>query len=731
MTLAHDTGSDISLRLAQRLVRQGRLDQPLAKTALIRARERRQRFEDALIDCGVSEHILLRHLADLYRTQLVSTEKLENAKISPRVLRMVPKNLAERHLVIPIVLTANGELVVATPDPESVDLVKDVQLASQAREVKTTVARPAAVLAAIRKFYDGDMHAFRSLTDAAPVAEGIALELTDNQGSTSIATATLSERPPPPLPDPRARSRNRKSSAPRQPQVSAPGTGKQTAPQKAQGSGALEMARPTAAGAASSASYPPLAEPFPLASDSLFPSPTVTRSQQPAPTKPKSRAIVEPELELAIDDIERARLPESGRGRHAELGLQSPPLQFDATPMSGADLAEGSTDYSQFGGSLPPALGLFASSPPAAVSPAPHKQEIAGSLPPSLGFFPSAPPGPSNEPSIPGVFAAAFDEPGSMPPALGFVSSAPPAASPSLSSELAPPMRAPAQVAISEPNRSELGTAEAAHQREASSPVVPNSLQQWMAALDSSPPPNSAVLATLPGPPRIGGPLTIPPAADALEGTTAPYSLTRGQSLMQAPLLFARSFVALFERPHGALAAHSVVLSELARLVAVELGWESVEQEQAELAALLHDIGKSKSRHLTPFSVWYYVEYEQIARQQYLLPLQLFASSGLPEPVILALTHLYERVDGAGFPSGLRDDAVPPLSQLIGLCDSYLDLTLHAHNPFGRVLAPREALTALKEKAGTLFDAMLVEQLTHLVLAEGIDVRARQRQVTL
>lgn len=200
---------------------------------------------------------------------------------------------------------------------------------------------------------------------------------------------------------------------------------------------------------------------------------------------------------------------------------------------------------------------------------------------------------------------------------------------------------------------------------------------------------------------------------------------------MQAPLLFARSFVALFERPHGALAAHSVVLSELARLVAVELGWESVEQEQAELAALLHDIGKSKSRHLTPFSVWYYVEYEQIARQQYLLPLQLFASSGLPEPVILALTHLYERVDGAGFPSGLRDDAVPPLSQLIGLCDSYLDLTLHAHNPFGRVLAPREALTALKEKAGTLFDAMLVEQLTHLVLAEGIDVRARQRQVTL
>jgi response regulator RpfG family c-di-GMP phosphodiesterase len=252
-----------------------------------------------------------------------------------------------------------------------------------------------------------------------------------------------------------------------------------------------------------------------------------------------------------------------------------------------------------------------------------------------------------------------------------------------------------------------------------------------MAALDSSPPPDNTALRALPGPPRIGGPLSVPPTASALAGDSAPYSLTQGQSLFGAPLLFARSFVALFERPNGALAAHSIVLSELSRLVAVELGWSQDAQEQVELAALLHDLGKSKSRHLTPFSVWNYVEYEQVARQQFLLPLQVFAASGLPPPVVQALTHLYERVDGRGFPSGLSADAVPPLSQVVGLCDSYLDLTLHAHNPFGRALAPREALTALKEKAGSLFEPTLVETLTQLVLVEGIDVRARQRQVTL
>jgi hypothetical protein len=740
VTLAHDSVSDNSLRLAQRLVRQGRLDQPLAKAALARARERRQRLEDALVDCGVSEHVLLRHLADLYRTQLISTEKLEHAKLSPRVLRMVPKNLAERHLVVPIVLTANGELVVATPDPESVDLIKDVQLASQAREVKTTVARPAAVLAAIRKFYDGDMHAFRSLTESGPVTEGIALELTDNQGGTSIATATLSERPPPPLPDPRARSRsNRKSSAPRQAQVKgSPGGGRQPARPSTE----LEMAPPTAHGAATSASSPPLGEPFPLASDSLFPTATVTRSQQPALHRAPRAVAAQPELELAIDDTERARLPESGRGRHAEPVLQASSLQFDATPMSGASLAEDPSDYGQFGGSLPPALGgLFASSPPAA-------PDLAGSLPPTLGFVSSAPPRQASESSLPGVFDTTGDgdssppifgsssvapaaPEGSMPPALGFFASVAPMAVGPTSNESAPPMRAPAPARVAQPSNSESKAAEPAPPPKPNALAGPNSLQQWMAALDSSPPPDNTVLRALPGPPRVGSPLSVPPTASAIEGESAPYSLTHGQSLLGAPLLFARSFVALFERPHGALAAHSIVLSELTRLVAVELGWSQESQEHAELAALLHDLGKSKSRHLTPFSVWYYVEYEQIARQQFLLPLQLFAASGLPAPVVQALTHLYERVDGRGFPSSLSGDAVPQLSQVVGLCDSYLDLTLHAHNPFGRVLAPREALTALKEKAGSLFDLTLVETLTQLVLVEGIDVRARQRQVTL
>jgi len=782
VTTARDTSSDAALRLAQRLVRQGRLDQPLARTALTRAREQRIRLEDALIDCGVSEHILLRHLADLYRTQLISTDKLENAKLSPRVLRMVPKNLAERHLVVPIVLTANGELVVATPDPESVDLIKDVQLASQAREVKTTVARPAAVLAAIRKFYDGDMHAFRSLTELTSVSEGMALEITDNQGGSSIPTATLSERPPPP-PAPKGKAARPPSASRQQAQgAKRPGSGRHAAP-KNPSSDSLEMARPTASGAAHGTN-PPLGEPFPLASDSLFPTPG-SAPHKPKKTVPRS----EPELELAIDDEERKRLPESGRGRNPnpEAASASFAAPFSMSPPA----QEFSSDYSHMGSmdsaaSVPPALGFFPSSPPGPSNQAAAKPGPASSLPPSLGFFPSSPPTPSNEPSIPGVFASAFDEPapeaeprhaaqaaaGSMPPALGFFSSAPPsAAASSAPKAMASPAKAPAPRVASEPSIELLSPTKPTAPRVASEPSIqvapakfpaprvasapsleldtepiaarpapvapalpasPASLQQWMAALDSSPPPDDtgAPPEPLSSPPQMSSPLSIPPAAGTLDARV-PYMLTEGQGSLQAPLLFARSFVALLERGHGALAAHSIVLAELTRLLAADCGLGREEQEHVELGALLHDIGKSKSRHLTAFSIWYYVEYEQIAREQYLLPLQMFSSSGLSDTVIQGLSHLYERADGRGFPNGLSGNAIPQLSRLIALCDSYLDLVLHAGNPFGRPLSPREALSSLRDKAGTVFDPVLVERLTNLITEQGIDVRARQRQVTI
>lgn len=118
--------------------------------------------EEALIETAIlPEAELLKYLAKVYNTRFVSTERLSKADIDPATLGTVPRKIAEQFLVFPVLFdSANRVLSVVTPDAGNLELAKQVQLASNAREVRVFVARPAAVKAAISKFYGGDIHAF-------------------------------------------------------------------------------------------------------------------------------------------------------------------------------------------------------------------------------------------------------------------------------------------------------------------------------------------------------------------------------------------------------------------------------------------------------------------------------------------------------------------------------------------------------------------------------------------
>lgn len=123
------------------------------------------RVEEALLDIGaMQESALLKFLAAQKKTRFVATEKLARADIDVATLRLVPKKMAEQDVVFPVLFDAkNGVLSIVTPDPEDVELVRRVQGASGAKQVRALVARPAAVKAAVAKSYNGDIHAFALL----------------------------------------------------------------------------------------------------------------------------------------------------------------------------------------------------------------------------------------------------------------------------------------------------------------------------------------------------------------------------------------------------------------------------------------------------------------------------------------------------------------------------------------------------------------------------------------
>src|SRR5688572_26146144 len=123
------------------------------------------RVEEALLEVkAIDEVALLKHLATVHKTRFVSTEKLSKAEIDPTTLAKVPRKLAERAMVFPVLYDPQtSTLSVVVADPGDIQVLEDARVASGVKEVRGFVGRPRAIKAAIGKAYLGDIHAFAAL----------------------------------------------------------------------------------------------------------------------------------------------------------------------------------------------------------------------------------------------------------------------------------------------------------------------------------------------------------------------------------------------------------------------------------------------------------------------------------------------------------------------------------------------------------------------------------------
>ncbi len=160
----------------QRLLDEGRIAQDQYRRALREAEKTEERVEETLLRLGaISEQELLKRLAEVYRTQFVSTEKLARANIEPMLLELVPLRLAERLGVFPVLLKRRTQVLsVVAADLEAHDIAKQVLMVADVRKVNVLVARPAAVEALIQKHYEKQPRAFAALirakrSEAAPM----------------------------------------------------------------------------------------------------------------------------------------------------------------------------------------------------------------------------------------------------------------------------------------------------------------------------------------------------------------------------------------------------------------------------------------------------------------------------------------------------------------------------------------------------------------------------------
>lgn len=121
---------------------------------------------------------------------------------------------------------------------------------------------------------------------------------------------------------------------------------------------------------------------------------------------------------------------------------------------------------------------------------------------------------------------------------------------------------------------------------------------------------------------------------------------------------------------------HSESVADLVRRTAEALGLAEPLVQAVELAAITHDIGKSRvpegilgKRGRLDAAEWALVKQYPVFSGEII---GRFEKLGALVPIV---RHHQERWDGTGYPDGLAGDAIPLGAQVVGLCDVYDVLT--------------------------------------------------------
>jgi HD-GYP domain-containing protein (c-di-GMP phosphodiesterase class II) len=123
------------------------------------------------------------------------------------------------------------------------------------------------------------------------------------------------------------------------------------------------------------------------------------------------------------------------------------------------------------------------------------------------------------------------------------------------------------------------------------------------------------------------------------------------------------------------LASHATDICVLSLIVAQEMSGVSIDHEELGIGALLHDAGYlrlprnlyRRSRELGGHERSLMQQHPQLAAAV----LAQRSEGAVPEAIRLIIAQHHERLDGSGFPQGLKGDALSLGGQLVGLVDTY------------------------------------------------------------
>jgi putative nucleotidyltransferase with HDIG domain len=175
---------------------------------------------------------------------------------------------------------------------------------------------------------------------------------------------------------------------------------------------------------------------------------------------------------------------------------------------------------------------------------------------------------------------------------------------------------------------------------------------------------------------------------------------------------------------------HSVRVGKYSEVIAREMGWNDDEVEGITIAGYLHDIGKlivdlSVINSPERFSAKDSKEMSRHPSAGY----EILARINHPyaEIPLMARYH-HERMDGNGYPDGLKGDQIPPGAKIVTLADSFDAMT--TDRPYRKKLPLEDVLEDFRTNTGSQFDPTVVCAFCRAFLKE-IEGRGERRLLNL
>jgi putative nucleotidyltransferase with HDIG domain len=136
--------------------------------------------------------------------------------------------------------------------------------------------------------------------------------------------------------------------------------------------------------------------------------------------------------------------------------------------------------------------------------------------------------------------------------------------------------------------------------------------------------------------------------------------------------------------------------------------------KEAAIGAFLHDIGKSKIPLTILNKPGPLLEEEwQIMRQHPAFGIELLDDKPVPDRSRQVILQHHEKINGIGYPYGLKGDRVQLVSQVVSVCDAYDAMT--TNRCYQKALQPFQAFEIITQQMKGHFDPKIVSTFIQLL----------------